>query len=113
MNVENFVGFLRTKAAFTVTAGNKPGWNVDDKTQMIMAGPQETLALAQVGVTLPARAELVAAALAKRAQAITPTGPTTPAPQGLTPMRRWFWFGGGILAGVLLTFLVLRSRPTA
>lgn len=96
-------------ASYTVTATGKPGVEVDQKKQLIYVGPGETMALAQVGISLPVRAELANAALQKASVAMTP------APQPQLPVRapvagrRWLWIGGGVLGGALITFLIMRG----
>lgn len=109
----NALEILRKYPAFTISANGAPGWNVDEKKQMIFVGPQETMALAQVGITLPMRAEVAAAAIAKQTQAMTPAPQAQPPVPAASTGRRWFWFGGGLLAGIVLTVMVVRSRPSA
>lgn len=102
-------------SGFTVMAHGKPGWIVDVKHQIVAVGPAETTALAQIGVGLPARVELVKATLEKQAQAMTPAIQIPVTLRGAPTTKPWFWLavgGGGILAGVLVTILVMRSRST-
>lgn len=106
--LQGWIDLFRQRSTFTVTAGNRSGWTIDDKAQSITVGPHETTALAQVGVTLPIRAEVAAAALAKQAQAMTPVPAPTPTRPPMTNAHRWFWFGGGVAAGIFLTLLLVR-----
>lgn len=100
--------------AFTVVArGTSDPAPPDVSKQMIHVGPLVTRLLAQIGIGLPARADSVAAALTKQGQALAPAMQPTQPTQPQTRTRPWLWVvlgGGGLLAGVLVTVLVMRSR---
>jgi hypothetical protein len=113
-DAQHLLDLLATFPNLTVTSGSTPGVIVDPKKGTITFGPPQTMDLATLGIGLPMRGELVAAAIQKQWEAMTPATAVQAIPRqapgstSATPARRWFWIGGGALGGVLLTLLLTR-----